>query len=174
MDFKDNYIVVTGGASGIGRATVEWLARRGARVLIGDVDQKNGAAAANELSGEGHSVAFHPLDLVQSASVTDFAAAAGVVAPVLGLVNAAGWDKLEPFMENSPEMWERLIAINLLGPMRLTRALLPGMIAAKRGKIVNISSDAGRSRQHGRDGLFRHQGRDHRLHQVSRARNGAL
>ena len=144
MDFKDNYIVVTGGASGIGRATVEWLARRGARVLIGDVDQKNGAAAANELSGEGHSVAFHPLDLVQSASVTDFAAAAGVVAPVLGLVNAAGWDKLEPFMENSPEMWERLIAINLLGPMRLTRALLPGMIAAKRGKIVNISSDAGR------------------------------
>jgi len=144
MDFDNKYIVVTGGASGIGRATVDWVARRGGRVLIGDIDQKNGAAASEELTRAGHSVSFHPLDLTQSASVADFAAAAGAAGPVLGLVNAAGWDKLEPFMDNSEEIWERLIAINLLGPMRLTRALLPAMIAAKRGKIVNISSDAGR------------------------------
>ena len=46
MDFDNKYIVVTGGASGIGRATVDWVARRGGRVLIGDIDQKNGAAAS--------------------------------------------------------------------------------------------------------------------------------
>src|ERR1043165_1485637 len=61
-----------------------------------------------------------------------------------GLVNGAGWDRIQPFMENPPEMWERLIAINLLGAVRLSRAVLPPMIAAQQGKIVNISSDAGR------------------------------
>src|SRR4029079_10765763 len=61
-----------------------------------------------------------------------------------GLVNGAGWERLPPFMENPPEMREQLIAINLLGAIRLTRAVLPPMIEARAGKIVNISSDAGR------------------------------
>src|SRR5204862_306230 len=61
-----------------------------------------------------------------------------------GLVNGAGWDRIQPFMENPPEMWDQLIAINLLGAIRLSRAVLPPMIAAQHGKIVNISSDAGR------------------------------
>src|SRR5256885_3179970 len=52
--------------------------------------------------------------------------------------------RIQPFLENPPEMWDRLIAINLLGAVRLTRAVLPPMVAAQAGKIVNISSDAGR------------------------------
>jgi 2-hydroxycyclohexanecarboxyl-CoA dehydrogenase len=61
-----------------------------------------------------------------------------------GLVNGAGWDRIEPFLQNPPEMFEQLIQINLLGAIRLTRALLPPMVAAMQGKVVNISSDAGR------------------------------
>src|SRR5262249_40879160 len=61
-----------------------------------------------------------------------------------GLVNGAGWDQIQPFLENPPEMWDRIIAINLMGAVRLTRGLLPPMVAASAGNIVNISSDAGR------------------------------
>jgi 2-hydroxycyclohexanecarboxyl-CoA dehydrogenase len=60
------------------------------------------------------------------------------------LVNGAGWDQIQPFLENPPEMWDRVIAVNLMGAVRLTRGVLPPMVAAARGKIVNISSDAGR------------------------------
>ena len=68
----------------------------------------------------------------------------GRVERVDGLVNAAGWDQIQPFLENPPEMWDRVIAINLMGAIRLTRGVLPPMVEARAGKIVNISSDAGR------------------------------
>ncbi len=60
------------------------------------------------------------------------------------MVNGAGWDQIQPFLENPPEMWDRIVAINLMGAVRLTREVLPPMVAARAGKIVNISSDAGR------------------------------
>ncbi len=137
MEMQGRRVIVTGGASGIGRATALLLAREGAQVFVGDIDEKGGAA----LAGEGRNIEFHPLDLTQPASIEAFAAAAG---PVDGLVNGAGWDRIEPFMQNPPEMVEQVISINLMGALRLTRAVLPPMIAAQAGKIVNISSDAGR------------------------------
>ena len=142
MEMENRTVIVTGGASGIGRATALLLAREGARVFIGDIDEAGGRAAA-ETAGGGSE--FFPLDLQQPASVADFAASVHRrVERVDGLVNGAGWDRIQPFIENPPEMWEDLIAINLLGAVRLTRAVLPPMIAAQAGKIVNISSDAGR------------------------------
>ncbi len=60
------------------------------------------------------------------------------------LVNNAGWDKVEPFVESSVATWDRLIAVNLKGPLLCTRAVLDGMIARGRGRIVSIASDAGR------------------------------
>ena len=60
------------------------------------------------------------------------------------LVNGAGWGKTHPFWEGTPEMWERVIALNFVGPMRLAKALLPAMIERGSGKIVNVASDAGR------------------------------
>jgi 2-hydroxycyclohexanecarboxyl-CoA dehydrogenase len=60
------------------------------------------------------------------------------------LVNAAGWDRLEPFLENEPEFWERIVNLNYLGPVRVSRAFLPAMIDAGGGAIVNVASDAGR------------------------------
>src|SRR6266851_408426 len=145
MEMQDRTVVVTGGASGIGKATAFLLAREGAIVFVGDVDETGGRAVAAEAAGAGLTVEFLPLDLTQSATIAEFAAAVHRRAPrVGGLVNGAGWDRIQPFLENPPEMWDQLIQINLMGAIRLTRALLPPMVAAQQGKIVNISSDAGR------------------------------
>ena len=145
MEMRDRTVVVTGGASGIGKATAFLLAREGARVIIGDVDEAGGRAAAAEAAAEGLAIEYLPLDLMDRPSIDRFAAAAHQRAePMDGLVNAAGWDQIQPFLENPPEMWDRVIAINLMGAIRLTRGILPPMVAAQKGKIVNISSDAGR------------------------------
>jgi 2-hydroxycyclohexanecarboxyl-CoA dehydrogenase len=144
-EMRGRNVIVTGGASGIGRATALLLAREGARVVIGDIDAAGGTAVAEAARGEGLAIEFLPLDLAEPAQIAGFAAAAlARLEPLDGLVNGAGWDRIQPFLDNPPEMWERLIAINLLGAVRLTRAILPPMVAAQSGKIVNISSDAGR------------------------------
>jgi 2-hydroxycyclohexanecarboxyl-CoA dehydrogenase len=145
MEMQDRAVVVTGGASGIGRATALLLAREGARVFVGDRDEAGGRAVAAEAAGAGLALEFLPLDLTETATIGAFAAAVHAkVERVDGLVNGAGWDRIQPFLENPPEMWDQLIAINLLGAVRLTRALLSPMVEARQGKIVNISSDAGR------------------------------
>ena len=145
MEMQDRSVIVTGGASGIGRATALLLAREGARVFIGDVDEARGLAVAQEAAGAGLAIDYLSLDLTLPDTIADFATAVhDRVERVDGLVNGAGWDRIQPFLENPPEMWDQLIAINLLGAVRLTRAVLPPMVAAQAGKIVNISSDAGR------------------------------
>jgi 2-hydroxycyclohexanecarboxyl-CoA dehydrogenase len=141
-EMKGRAVIVTGGASGIGRATALLLAREGAHVFIGDIDEGGGQATAVAANGAAE---FLTLDLADIASIEAFAAAVhGKIGRVDGLVNGAGWDRIQPFIENPPEMWESLIAINLMGAIRLTRAVLSPMIEAQAGKIVNISSDAGR------------------------------
>jgi 2-hydroxycyclohexanecarboxyl-CoA dehydrogenase len=145
MDLQGRTIVVTGGASGIGRATALLLAREGAKVIIGDIDAEGGRSAAEECAADGLFVDYRQLDLAVKTSVDNFVAAVHAqVERVDGLVNAAGWDQIQPFLENPPEMWDRVIAINLMGAIRLTRGMLTPMVEARAGKIVNISSDAGR------------------------------
>ena len=145
MEMQDRSVIVTGGASGIGRATALLLAQEGARVVIGDVDEAGGRAAAAEAAAERLAIDYLPLDLTDRGSVDAFVAAVHQrVEPADGLVNAAGWDQIQPFLENPPEMWDRVIAVNLMGAIRLTRGILLPMVRAGKGKIVNISSDAGR------------------------------
>jgi 2-hydroxycyclohexanecarboxyl-CoA dehydrogenase len=145
MDMQQRTIVVTGGASGIGKATAFLIAREGGHVLIGDIDEAGGRAAAAEGATLQLGIDYLPLDLTDKSSIDDFAAAVHRrVERLDGLVNAAGWDQIQPFLENPPEMWDRVVAVNLMGAVRLTRGVLPPMVAAGRGKIVNISSDAGR------------------------------
>jgi 2-hydroxycyclohexanecarboxyl-CoA dehydrogenase len=144
-EVRDRSFVVTGGASGIGKATAFLLAREGARVVIGDIDEAGGRAAAAEAAAEKLAIAYLPLDLTDREAIDRFAAAVAERVPRAdGLVNGAGWDQIQPFLENPPEMWDRIVAINLMGAIRLTRLLLPAMVAERRGKIVNIASDAGR------------------------------
>lgn len=146
MDMQGKNVIVTGGASGIGKATALLLARNGARVFIGDVDAERGTQVATEATASGLKVEFLTLELTDSAAIDDFTDAVHArVGCVDALVNAAGWDIIQPFMDNETTMWDRVIAINLMGPIRLTRNVLKPMIEGGRGgKIVSISSDAGR------------------------------
>ena len=145
MEMLGQSVIVTGGASGIGKATALLLAREGARVFVGDVDEVGRQCAAAQASAEKLAVEFLPLDLTDTPTIADFAASVlRRCDRIDGLVNGAGWDQIQPFLENPPEMWDRVVAINLMGAVRLTRSVLEPMIAARAGKIVNISSDAGR------------------------------
>jgi 2-hydroxycyclohexanecarboxyl-CoA dehydrogenase len=137
--------LVTGGASGIGRATVLELARCGATVVCADVNGEKGAAVAREAQSAGLAVTSAQVDLGDPQSIRRCADEVMRAHPRIDiLVNAAGWNDIQPFIENAPDYMDRVVAINLGGTLHLTRALLPGMIAAGGGKIVNVSSDAGR------------------------------
>jgi 2-hydroxycyclohexanecarboxyl-CoA dehydrogenase len=145
MKLEGKTAVVTGAASGIGKATAMELARAGARVFIADIDEKNGAAVQSEAKAAGLRAEYLRVDIADAASIEQLgkqvlerAGRADILA------NVAGWGKTQAFVENTPEFWDRVMAINLMGPIRLTRALLPAMFEAKAGKIINVASDAGR------------------------------
>jgi len=143
MELSGLGAVVTGGASGIGRATVLALAKRGARVVVGDVDRNGGEATCALVADAGGEARFAALDVTDDAVIAAFADDAAGEAPAI-LVNAAGWDRAEPFLDNTLEFIERIVRINLLGCIKVTRALLPGMVESGHGRIVNVASDAGR------------------------------
>ncbi|WP_137388540.1 SDR family NAD(P)-dependent oxidoreductase [Rhodoligotrophos defluvii] len=128
--------IVTGGASGIGAAVARRLAAEGVKVLICDRNAEAGAAVAREIDGT-----FAELD------VTDFGEVARVVAntgAVDILVSNAGVDQHAFFTHTKPEEWRHLLAVNLEAAFAFTHAVLPGMQAAGYGRIVMISSEAGR------------------------------
>jgi 2-hydroxycyclohexanecarboxyl-CoA dehydrogenase len=137
--------IVTGAARGIGAAVARTLARGGLAVAVTDVDLAGARAVADEIRRAGGSAAGATLDVTDPAgiprAVADVEATLG---PAWVLVNNAGWDRLEPFVENDPALWDRLIAVNLRGAFHVTRAVLDGMTTRGGGRIVNVSSDAGR------------------------------
>jgi 2-hydroxycyclohexanecarboxyl-CoA dehydrogenase len=141
MNFKGKTILVTGAASGIGNACAAAFVNAGGTVILTDINEAGGEAAARALPN----ARFMKLDVTLR---EDCEALAGRVEQEFGkldvLVNAAGWDIIQPFMDNTPEYWARIMAINFMGPVQLTRALLPLLIESGSGRIVNVSSDAGR------------------------------
>lgn len=145
MKLTDKIAVVTGAASGIGLATAKTLAEAGATVILGDIAEDKGRQEAQAIRDAGGKADFARLDVTDLGSIAAFAetvkgryGAADVVA------NVAGWGKIQPFMENDIEFINKVVAINFLGPVHVTRAFLPGMIERKSGKVVMVSSDAGR------------------------------
>jgi len=144
-ELEDRLAVVTGAASGIGRAVALLLAQAGARVLVADRDTDGGAATCEAVAQAGGLAEVVPLDLAREDSIRE--AAETVLdrcdAPDI-LVNAGGWDRLQPFVESDFAFMEEIVRINLLGPVKLTRELVPAMLARGRGTIVNVASDAGR------------------------------
>jgi 2-hydroxycyclohexanecarboxyl-CoA dehydrogenase len=145
MRLEDKTALVTGGASGIGKATVMELARCGATVICADVNEEKGAELAREAAATNFTVEFVAVDLADPEVVRRCIADVLKRHPRIDiLVNAAGWNDIQPFMDNLPDYMDRVISVNLGGMLHLTQAVLPAMIAAGKGKIVNVSSDAGR------------------------------
>ena len=142
MKLDGRNLVVTGGASGIGRATVLTLCEAGGRVVFGDINEAGGAETAKMAGGRAE---FVRLDITDDASIAAFRDAAIAKTGQIDVVcNVAGWDIIQPFIENTPDFWNKIVAINLMGPVKVTRAFLDPMIERNAGKIVNVSSDAGR------------------------------
>lgn len=137
--FTGRTIIVTGAGSGIGRATATRIANEGGRVIATDVVAERLDALRTEL--EGFAVETVVGDVAASETIDALIAAAGD--RVDGLANVAGiMDAFLPPDEVDDATWERVFSVNVTGPMRLTRAVLPLMIAAGTGSIVNVASEA--------------------------------
>ena len=137
QDLSGRVALVTGGASGIGRAVAMELSARGARVAVADLDQAGASAVAAECAGA----------IARVCDVSDTAACEALVADVrteLGhvdiLVNNAGLQHISPIEAFPVDRWAHLIAVMLLGPFVLTRAVLPDMYARGWGRIINVAS----------------------------------
>ncbi len=136
MRLEGRKALVTGGASGIGAAIAARLAAEGAAVVIGDLN----AGGAAEVAGEVGAESAH-LDVTSLESAAAIAAEHG---PFAILVNNAGTDEFGFFTETDPAQWERVLGVNLVGVLACTHAVLPGMQEGGYGRIVSISSEAGR------------------------------
>lgn len=127
--------LVTGGAKGIGSAIVDALLARGARVAVLDrdalpADRAHARVVADVSDYAGVRKAFQ--------SVTEKVGAPDIV------VNNAGWDRVQPFLDNDPALWRKLVDINLIGVFNVIHAALPAMRERGSGRVINIASDAGR------------------------------
>jgi 2-hydroxycyclohexanecarboxyl-CoA dehydrogenase len=136
MRLEGRRALVTGGAGGIGAATAARLAAEGAEVWVADIAVEGAERVAGEIAG--HALELDVTDLVAARSAAEAVGALDI------LVNNAGTDEFGFFTYTSPEQWERVLAINLGGVLNCTHAALPAMQQAGYGRIVNISSEAGR------------------------------
>lgn len=146
MTLESQIAVVTGAASGIGRAIALNLADAGAKVAAVDLDPIGAKETVASIEGTGGNAFAFETDLSDPASILRLR---DDVAEQLGLpdviVNAAGFDRVEPFLQNDDALWTGLVAVNYLGPVRLCHAFLTSIVEAEaKTKIINIASDAGR------------------------------
>jgi meso-butanediol dehydrogenase / (S,S)-butanediol dehydrogenase / diacetyl reductase len=144
-DLAGHTAVVTGGGSGIGAETCAVLARYGAAVAVSDIDESSARTVAERIRAEGGSVLAVRHDVRDLDSGREMV---GTVERDLGpidiLVNNAGVSRRVPFLELDEAEWDRLMSINVKGVLFTTQAVLPGMIARKSGRIVNMSSVVGK------------------------------
>lgn len=139
---KGKVAFVTGAGRGMGAAIAARLTEEGARVAVTDLDAATAAATAAAL---GDSALGLHVDVTDRGSVeAGVGEAEQALGPIDVLVNNAGWERIAPFLDTDEDLWDRLIEINLKGPLRCARAVLPGMVERQSGRVVNISSDAGR------------------------------
>jgi 2-hydroxycyclohexanecarboxyl-CoA dehydrogenase len=129
-------VLVTGGGSGIGAAICRRIAAQGSHVVVTDIDQEAAGRVAAEVGGDARR-----LDITDPQASIELATGVG---PIDGLVNCAGWDRAMPFLDTTPDFWERVLRINLFGHIAVSHAFGRGMAERGSGSIVSIASDAGK------------------------------
>jgi 2-hydroxycyclohexanecarboxyl-CoA dehydrogenase len=145
MTLRGKTALVAGGGGGIGRSVALALGSAGANVAVADIAQTNAERVSGEVAALGVDSAAYPVDLTKKSDVDR--TINGVIdrfGQIDILVNCQGWDRLEPFVESTEDTWEKLLGINFKSVLYTSRAVLPHMISHGSGKIINISSDAGR------------------------------
>ena len=145
-DLDGKTLVVTGGASGIGKAIVTLASQNGASVIIADVDEERGSALERELKNGGSSVLFVKTDVTDYDSVSNcLARSIEAFGKVDVLINNAGWDRFSLFLKKDRNLWKKIVDINLYGVLNCTRVFGEHMVSNNTGSIVNVASDAGRN-----------------------------
>lgn len=133
--------LVTGGGSGIGEAVCHRFAREGMAVAVLDVDDANAKRVAAALRQYGESAIGVVADVADNASLESAAAyIRAKLGPITVLVNNAAIERFEPFANIEEDSWDRVVDVNLKGPYLVIQAVLPDMLAASWGRIINISS----------------------------------
>jgi 2-hydroxycyclohexanecarboxyl-CoA dehydrogenase len=137
--------LVTGGGQGIGRGISEVLGGQGFRVAIADLNADTAQATARAVTEAGGTAIAVTADVTDSGSVL---AAVKTVTSELGpveiVVNNAGWDDFMSFVDTTEDFWDRILELNFKGALRVTHAVVPGMMERGWGRVINIGSDAGR------------------------------
>jgi 2-hydroxycyclohexanecarboxyl-CoA dehydrogenase len=140
MRLEGRIALVTGGAGGIGAATCRRLAAEGATVAVTDMKADGAQEVAAEIGGRAYELDVRSTESIRAA--VDRAEAD--LGPLDVLVNNAGYDEFGFFVHTDEAMWDRVIGVNLRGVIAVTHAVLPGMQERRRGRIVNVASEAGR------------------------------
>ena len=145
MKLTGKTALVTGAGRGIGRAIALALASDGAQVAVLDILRDNAEAVRREVEALGRKALAVAVDLRQRSAVD------GAIAELLAqwgqldiVVNNAGWDRMQPFLDSDEETWDRIIAINFKSVLYVCKAALPAMVARGAGRVINVASDAGR------------------------------
>jgi 2-hydroxycyclohexanecarboxyl-CoA dehydrogenase len=142
---KGKTAIVTGAGGAIGRAICRRFADEGVVAAAFDVNGQSAAETAELIRQTGGQAYAFAVDICDYSAVAEatvaFENAAG---PTEILVNNAGWDRFANFLDSDLELWDRVIAINFRGPLNLHHVVVRGMAERRRGKVINISSDAGR------------------------------
>ncbi len=142
---KGKTVLLTGAAGGIGQALTVRFAEEGCRLGLVDMNAHALEATAQRARGAGATATTYPIDITDYETVKSAVDAfAGEAGRIDVLVNNAGYDKFTLFLDTKPDFWEKVIDINLKGAIHLHHAVLPHMVKAKSGKVVNVASDAGR------------------------------